>query len=97
MPPKSRAKQTAGTPAILAAERAGIIFQVLEYTHDPSAESYGLEAAEALGLDPATVFKTLIANVDAARLVVAIVPVSARLTGQKGLPCRAAAWRRSTV
>ncbi|HEY8597713.1 MAG TPA: Cys-tRNA(Pro) deacylase [Thermomicrobiales bacterium] len=79
MPSKSRAKQTAGTPAILAAERAGIAFRVLEYTHDPGAESYGLEAAEALGLDPATVFKTLIANVDAARLVVAIVPVSARL------------------
>ena len=79
MPPKSRAKQTAGTPAILAAERAGITFQVLEYPHDPNAESYGLEAAEALGLDPATVFKTLIANVDGARLVVAIVPVTARL------------------
>ena len=79
MPPKSRARQTAGTPAILAAERAGIAFRVLEYAHDPAAESYGLEAAAALGLDPATVFKTLVASVDAARLVVAIVPVVARL------------------
>lgn len=79
MPPKSRAKQAAGTPAILAAERAGITFSVLDYPHDPAAESYGLEAASALGLDPATVFKTLVAKVDDARLVIAIVPVSARL------------------
>ncbi len=47
-------------------------------THDPRAESYGLEAAEALGLDPDRVLKTLMASVDG-RLVVAVVPVSGRL------------------
>jgi Cys-tRNA(Pro)/Cys-tRNA(Cys) deacylase len=40
--------------------------------------SYGLEAAEVLGLDPATVFKTLVADVDG-KLTVAIVPVQHQL------------------
>ena len=44
----------------------------------PGAASYGLEAAEALGLDPARVFKTLFTSVDG-RLVVGIVPVSGQL------------------
>ena len=72
-------KRTSGTPAIVAAERAGIAFQVLEYTHDPGAESYGLEAAAALGVAPEAVFKTLIAAVDGTKLAVAIVPANTRL------------------
>src|SRR6478609_3932286 len=79
MSPKARPTQTAGTLAILAAEKAGIRFSVLEYPHDPDAASYGLEAAEALGVEPASVFKTLVAAIDGSRLVVAIIPVSARL------------------
>ena len=67
-----------GTPATVAAERAGIVFTVHEYVHDPKAASYGLEAAEKLGLDPARVFKTLVADVDG-KLTVAIVPVGAQL------------------
>jgi Cys-tRNA(Pro)/Cys-tRNA(Cys) deacylase len=67
-----------GTPAIVAAERAGIAFTVHEYAHDPKAPSYGLEAAEKLGIDPARVFKTLVADVDGT-LTVAIVPVEAQL------------------
>ena len=67
-----------GTPAIVAAERAGIAFTVHEYAHDPKAASYGLEAAEKLGVDPARVFKTLVADVDGT-LMVAIVPVEAQL------------------
>ena len=67
-----------GTPATVAAERAGIAFTVHEYVHDPKASSYGLEAAEKLGIDPAHVFKTLVADVDGA-LTVAIVPVAAQL------------------
>jgi Cys-tRNA(Pro)/Cys-tRNA(Cys) deacylase len=67
-----------GTPAIVAAERAGIAFTVHEYVHDPKAASYGLEAAETLGIDPAHVFKTLVADVDGT-LTVAIVPVEAHL------------------
>jgi Cys-tRNA(Pro)/Cys-tRNA(Cys) deacylase len=67
-----------GTPAIVAAERAGVAFTVHEYAHDPKAASYGLEAAEKLGIDPAFVFKTLVADVDGT-LTVAIVPVAAQL------------------
>jgi len=67
-----------GTPATAALTRAGLPFTVHTYDHDPAAPSYGLEAAEALGLDPARVYKTLLASVDQ-RLVVAIVPVSGQL------------------
>lgn len=67
-----------GTPAIVAAERAGVAFTVHEYLHDPASRSYGLEAAEKLGVDAARVFKTLVADVDGT-LTVAIVPVGAQL------------------
>jgi Cys-tRNA(Pro)/Cys-tRNA(Cys) deacylase len=63
------------TPAVVAAQRARVAFQIHEYEHDPAAPSYGLEAAEKLGLDPANVFKTLVASVDG-KLVVALVPVA---------------------
>jgi Cys-tRNA(Pro)/Cys-tRNA(Cys) deacylase len=68
----------AQTPAIATAERAGIRFALHEYEHDPAADSYGLEAAEKLGVDPARVFKTLVVSVGGA-LAVACVPVSAQL------------------
>jgi len=67
-----------GTPAIVAAERAGVSFTLHEYAHDAKASSYGLEAAEKLGVDPERVFKTLVADVDGT-LTVAIVPVAAQL------------------
>ena len=67
------------TPAILVARKAGIVHRVLEYTHDPAAESYGLEAAELLGLDPACVFKTLVADAEGVGLVCALVPVTGSL------------------
>ena len=67
------------TPATTAAARAGINFAVHEYEHNPGAESYGLEAAAALGVDPARVYKTLVVAGDSGRLAVAIVPVAARL------------------
>jgi Cys-tRNA(Pro)/Cys-tRNA(Cys) deacylase len=62
----------------VALTRAGIAFTEHTYEHDPGAASYGLEAAEVLGLDPALVFKTLLTTVDE-RLVVGIVPVSGQL------------------
>src|SRR6185436_5554301 len=66
------------TPATKALERAGVPFAVHTYKHDPKHESYGLEAVERLDLDPATVFKTLVAQADGS-LVVAIVPVERQL------------------
>jgi len=66
------------TPATTAARRAGVEHRVHEYEHDPKAASYGLEAAEALGLDPARVYKTLVADLDGT-LTVCIVPVGNEL------------------
>jgi Cys-tRNA(Pro)/Cys-tRNA(Cys) deacylase len=67
-----------GTPATVALTRAGIDFTLHSYEHDPRTQSFGSEAAEALGLDPARVLKTLLASVDGS-LVVGIVPVSGQL------------------
>lgn len=72
------AGRSGGTPATVALQRAGIAFTVHEYAHDPRAESFGLEAAAALGLDPQQVFKTLLADVDGTT-VVGIVPVAGTL------------------
>ncbi|MDT0346495.1 Cys-tRNA(Pro) deacylase [Streptomyces litchfieldiae] len=72
-----------GTPATVAATRAGVAFSLHSYEHDPAAPSYGEEAARALGTDPRRVLKTLVAEVDGA-LTVAVVPVSASL-GLKAL------------
>ena len=60
------------TPAVAAAKRAGIAFELHEYEHDPAHESYGLEAAEALGVAPERVFKTLVAKLAGAGLAVGI-------------------------
>lgn len=67
-----------GTPATVALDAADIPYKVHPYVHDPSSASYGIEAASALGVDPARVFKTLLADVDG-RLVVGVVPVSGKL------------------
>ena len=66
------------TPATVALLAAGIAFVEHGYAHDPAAASFGLEAAEALGIEPDRVFKTLLAEVDG-RLVVGVVPVTGKL------------------
>jgi len=68
----------ASTPAVTAAERAGIRFSLHEYDHDPNATSYGDEAAEKLDVEPARLFKTLVISIDG-ELAVACVPVHAQL------------------
>lgn len=67
------------TPAIDLLKKAKAEHRVLSYTHDPKAPSYGLEAAEKLGLDPARVFKTLLAATEKGELLVAVVPVAGSL------------------
>jgi Cys-tRNA(Pro)/Cys-tRNA(Cys) deacylase len=67
------------TPAILLARKAAVPHDVLAYEHDPRAASYGLEAADLLGLDPATVFKTLVVDVEGVGLACAVVPVTGML------------------
>lgn len=66
------------TPAVNALTEANVAFTVHEYGHDKNAVSYGLEAAEKLGVEADRVFKTLLASLDG-RLVVGIVPVTALL------------------
>lgn len=70
------------TPGIDAARKAGIAFDIHEYDHDPAAASYGLEAAEKLGVPAEHVFKTLVVDAGGA-LVVAILPVSETLNLKK--------------
>jgi Cys-tRNA(Pro)/Cys-tRNA(Cys) deacylase len=67
------------TPAVRALEVAGVAFTLHEYDHDPGVRSFGLEAADALGLDRDQVFKTLLVTADGEHAV-AIVPVSAQLS-----------------
>src|SRR5689334_14699555 len=71
-------QQSGGTPATVALTEAGVPYTVHAYEHDPSHPSYGEEAAEAMGVSPERVFKTLVADVDGA-LVVAVVPVAGSL------------------
>ncbi|MET9267128.1 Cys-tRNA(Pro) deacylase [Amycolatopsis sp. NPDC004079] len=75
-----------GTPATALLQKQKVTHTVHTYDHDPRAESFGLEAVEALGLEPGRVFKTLVADVDG-KLVVGVVPV----TGQLDLKALAAA------
>ena len=73
------AKRTGrATAALVVADDAGIEYQVHPYDHDPRAASYGEEAAQALGIEPERVFKTLLADVDGS-IVVGVVPVTCTL------------------
>jgi Cys-tRNA(Pro)/Cys-tRNA(Cys) deacylase len=67
------------TPAIDLLKKHKIKHRVLSYIHDPKAASYGLEAADKLGLEPERVFKTLLAATEKEELLVAIVPVGGTL------------------
>ena len=68
------------TPGIKVAQKANIQHQIHQYSHEASAESYGLEAVEKLGLDEARVFKTLVVSLDNHQLVVGVLPVSCKLS-----------------
>ncbi|MEV6887875.1 Cys-tRNA(Pro) deacylase [Kribbella sp. NPDC051137] len=100
----AKAKQSQGTPATVALVKAKVEFTTHAYEHDPAAKSYGLEAAEALGLDPEQVFKTLLVEVDG-KLTVGVVPVGKQLDlkaiaaaagGKKAVMADPAAAERST-
>lgn len=68
------------TPAIHSAKHAGFAFQLHEYDHEANAHSYGLEAAEKLGVAVEQVFKTLVVKLDGKQLAVGIVPVNCQLS-----------------
>jgi Cys-tRNA(Pro)/Cys-tRNA(Cys) deacylase len=61
-----------GTPATLALEKAGIAFKLHEYDYDPNAERIGMQAADALGVSPQRLLKTLMAKAGGAVICVLI-------------------------
>ena len=63
------------TPALDLLKKVRAEHRVHSYEHVPKAASYGLEAAETLNLEPAQVFKTLLASSEKSELLVAVVPV----------------------
>jgi len=69
---------SSGTPATKVLTRAGVAYRLHPYAHEEDAQSYGMEAAAKLGVDPARVLKTLVVDVDAT-LCVGIVPVDRSL------------------
>lgn len=82
------------TPATALLDQQAVPFTLHEYVVDPDAPSYGEGAAAAIGVDPARVFKTLVAEVDG-RLTVGVVPVTGTLS-LKALAA-AAGGKRATM
>jgi Cys-tRNA(Pro)/Cys-tRNA(Cys) deacylase len=71
-------KAPGGTAAIAELTSAGVWFAVHSYRHDPRVASYGQEAAEAMGVAPERVLKTLMVAYGA-ELAVGMVPVAGQL------------------
>lgn len=85
------------TPAINLAKQQKLNYKIHEYTHDSAAASYGLEAAEKLGVAAERVFKTLVVKTDNGKLAVAVLPsdhtlnfkkVAKALGATKNLACK---------
>jgi len=88
------AKKAAGTPATVLLTAQKVAHELHPYDVSPDAPNYGALVAAALGVEPAVLFKTLIAEVDGT-LTVAVVPV----TGDLDLKALAAAagGKRATL
>ena len=71
-----------GTPATLMLEKAGVAFATATYDYDPGSERVGLQAAEAMGVSPSIVLKTLMATVDG-KPVCVIVPSDREVSMKK--------------
>jgi Cys-tRNA(Pro)/Cys-tRNA(Cys) deacylase len=68
------------TPALVAAEHAGVDFRLHEYDVDTAqGPTFGAAAAAALGVEPERMYKTLITKVDGRQLCVAVVSVAGEL------------------
>ena len=84
-----------GTPATLALEKAGVAFTLHEYDYDPNAPRIGMQAAEALGIEPARLLKTLMAR--AGQEVVCVLLASDREVNLKKLAAAAGAKSAAMV
>ncbi|MEO7589246.1 MAG: Cys-tRNA(Pro) deacylase [Arachnia sp.] len=71
-------QRATGTPATATLQEAGVPHTLHSYAHDPRAESFGLQAASALGVEPARVYKTLLVDTGDS-LAVGVVPVTCSL------------------
>jgi len=70
------------TPATVALTRAGVAFTLHEYDYDPNAARIGMQAAEALGVEPARLLKTLMAKAGNA-VVCVLLPSDAEVSLKK--------------
>ncbi|HKA71957.1 MAG TPA: Cys-tRNA(Pro) deacylase [Xanthobacteraceae bacterium] len=70
------------TPATAALQKAGVAFKLHAYDYDPDAEQIGLQAAEALGVAPARLLKTLMARAGN-DIVCVLVPSDRKLSLKK--------------
>jgi Cys-tRNA(Pro)/Cys-tRNA(Cys) deacylase len=77
------------TPATVALERAGVAFKLHEYDYDPDAARIGMQAAEALGVSPSRLLKTLMAK--AGGTVICVLIASDREVSLKKLAAAASA------
>lgn len=76
-----------GTPATVVLEKAGVAFELHEYDYDPDAARIGMQAAEALGVPPSRLLKTLMAKAGGA--VVCVLVASDREVSLKKLAAAA--------
>ena len=67
------------TPAIDQLTNLGVHHNVYAYAHDSKLASYGMEAADKLGVAPQRVFKTLVVDAGDKALAVAVLPVDQQL------------------
>ena len=72
-------KTTRATQALL---KLGVQFTLHTYSYDPDAASIGLQAAEALGIEPRRMLKTLMAEVDG-KPVCVVVPSDCEVSMKK--------------
>jgi len=83
------------TPGIITAKKNKTPHKVHDYHHDESAESYGLEAAEKMGVPKERVFKTLVVSLDNKELAVGVISVSSMLSMK--LIAKAAGAKKATM
>ncbi|MEM7045711.1 MAG: Cys-tRNA(Pro) deacylase [Pseudomonadota bacterium] len=74
---KKTRKNGGSTPATKAIERLGVDAALHSYDFDPGDLGIGEQAAAALGITPARIFKTLMVMIDGKRAAIALTPVAA--------------------
>ena len=92
------------TPATAMLDKAGVDYRLHAYDYDPDADSIGLAAAAALGVEPRVMLKTLIVLLDG-KPVCAVLPsdrevsmkkLATALGGKRAQMCKPADAERVT-